>query len=1292
MSPARSSQRDTPALTPDSPWPGLAPFDETQAAFFFGRQREVEDLFRRVRLNLLTVLYGQSGLGKTSLVRAALFPRLRGAGLLPVAIRLDYSEGAAPARAQIWDAVAAALQDAAVPAPRLGEDQTLWEYFHQRALEKHVIPVLVFDQFEELFTLGTERAGGSGFVRDCLVELAALIENRPPDRVEARFDREPKLVAQYDFDRQDYRVLLSLREDYLAHLHDLGGRIPSITLNNMRLTPLDGLRALEAVEKPGELKRLIAPGAAEAIVRVVAGARGERPAQSAGLLEHTGEQRASSGAVPLESLVIDPSLLSLLCRELNQKRQDERLPAITPELVEANRENILNNFYARCLAGLPEGVQIFVEEDLLTESGFRETLSVDSAVSKLQRRGGAAAALKTLVDRRLLHYEQRGTATRVELTHDVLAPVVRQSRTLRREREAVQETEARKRRELEENERIAQQARAEAEAKYERSKRQRRLFAGIGLAMAGVAAVAVYLGTLARAQSQEARDQRDRANRLLRQVESQNADLQQQQRALSETTLVATRARDTARLMLDTALQERRRSTALLADFCSYALSVVNRFGDSTRNNSGLRQAFNTLVETSDTSVDRMLARTPGALCPRQLDARISSISANLLYELDDTLGAAQRGRHGIEAAGKLAPYSDSISRWIATRSFADLANTLYFVNAHEDALVAARAGIPLARAVDPRTDSFALDRLARIYHYGALTLLSLKRADEAEQWVKDGLRVTDEGAGRKDQVAPSLLYTKSQLYMRQAEVDSARRRLDSSPRYTTDILLAMRRATDAARERYRLREFANNHRWLAQLHGWSAKRARWVGRYPEALAAYDSSVAHWSFLAGFGRRSADTSWITSGLQAVGNQLIGKSQTQLALGQRDSAAATARAARDSLNVLVRIQGSFANQHAQAEILDSLGLVLDLAGQRQAADSAYRREYVIDSTIAYLPTTGSAAMLTFDRTLVRLMATTRRRALADTVGADSTRNVNTLIRWASANRSFQEQQVKARHWLLADALRKARQPADSQRALRREGEGLRAARNALRSNIENTGELLEKARGRAAADSFYVARVTADSQYFVRLTDKFVDDARSVDWNLTTYQRALQLRAPVDTAGREIQDQIQALRLNAEALRKPRETLVWIRRQMISLALAGARTGADTLQRAAALRDSLAEALGNLAWTYLLIERPEQAVQAAANGKALSAKETFILPNYFNALLLSGMDEQAGSFFRTHATERVESTPVLFACAALRDVRDLRWRGVAGDRHVQFVERLAAPHLAQCQLPKLPSTP
>lgn len=78
------------AVDPQNPWLGLASFTEETRAYFHGRDEEVAELGRRVQRKLLTILFGQSGLGKTSILRAGLVPRLRPEGYCPVYVRLDY--------------------------------------------------------------------------------------------------------------------------------------------------------------------------------------------------------------------------------------------------------------------------------------------------------------------------------------------------------------------------------------------------------------------------------------------------------------------------------------------------------------------------------------------------------------------------------------------------------------------------------------------------------------------------------------------------------------------------------------------------------------------------------------------------------------------------------------------------------------------------------------------------------------------------------------------------------------------------------------------------------------------------------------------------------------------------------------------------------------------------------------------------------------------------------------------------------------------------------------------------
>ena len=80
----------------ENPWPGLASFTEDSREFFFGREKETDELSRLVRRQTLTVLFGQSGLGKSSLLHAGLFPLLRETDHLPLYLRLDHSVTARP--------------------------------------------------------------------------------------------------------------------------------------------------------------------------------------------------------------------------------------------------------------------------------------------------------------------------------------------------------------------------------------------------------------------------------------------------------------------------------------------------------------------------------------------------------------------------------------------------------------------------------------------------------------------------------------------------------------------------------------------------------------------------------------------------------------------------------------------------------------------------------------------------------------------------------------------------------------------------------------------------------------------------------------------------------------------------------------------------------------------------------------------------------------------------------------------------------------------------------------------
>jgi hypothetical protein len=100
------------------PFKPLVPFAETDRALFFGRERELNDLLEMLAGDRASALvFGEAGIGKTSLVRAGLVPQLKSRGVAcGVVDGLSLDEAAVPQAAPggavlVVDDLGAALDD-----------------------------------------------------------------------------------------------------------------------------------------------------------------------------------------------------------------------------------------------------------------------------------------------------------------------------------------------------------------------------------------------------------------------------------------------------------------------------------------------------------------------------------------------------------------------------------------------------------------------------------------------------------------------------------------------------------------------------------------------------------------------------------------------------------------------------------------------------------------------------------------------------------------------------------------------------------------------------------------------------------------------------------------------------------------------------------------------------------------------------------------------------------------------------------------------------------------------------
>jgi hypothetical protein len=205
-----------------SPYQGLTPFDESDADYFFGRTKEARLIEADLFAASLTLLYGASGVGKSSVLRAGLLPRLRRRDdLVPVIFNSWQID---PARG-LKDAVLAALAaigGAELPSKDRGQQLLpLAEFLDSCAERSGRRLMIVLDQFEEYaFYHPEDNTFGREFPpATCLGNLSVSF-------------------------------IVSLREDSLATLDRFEGRIPTLFDSYRRIEHLSHAAAREPIIKP----------------------------------------------------------------------------------------------------------------------------------------------------------------------------------------------------------------------------------------------------------------------------------------------------------------------------------------------------------------------------------------------------------------------------------------------------------------------------------------------------------------------------------------------------------------------------------------------------------------------------------------------------------------------------------------------------------------------------------------------------------------------------------------------------------------------------------------------------------------------------------------------------------------------------------------------------------------------------------------------------------------------------------------------------------------------------------
>jgi hypothetical protein len=428
-----------------NPYVGLRAFQRKDSKFFFGRDDEIEILMAQVITHQASLFFAKSGVGKSSLLRAGLLPKLTRKQRIGGAQAYRYQKMAVlpilTVGRDIPPSVTESINNIFVFSALLGllpdddpnglAGQTLTKALttvlarREQAYTLKLVTspslvrpdttLLIFDQFEELFTSHTAHwAEREDFFKD----VANVLEQDPT-----------------------LHILFTIREDYLAELTPYAHLLPDKLRYRFRMERLQRDAAIAAVQNPAELAgRPFAEGVAEALVDNL------RRISAAGNDENADEYDLGA--------YIEPVHLQIVCQDLWEKLPPERSTIILDDVQAfGDVDQALTNFYESALKKVlltnrsliyseraevnasPSADKTGVKHSDLSERTLRrwfsEKLITPAHTKGLVYRGDSKteglpnAVVDSLNNSYLIRAEIRGSDVWYELAHDrLITPIL----------------------------------------------------------------------------------------------------------------------------------------------------------------------------------------------------------------------------------------------------------------------------------------------------------------------------------------------------------------------------------------------------------------------------------------------------------------------------------------------------------------------------------------------------------------------------------------------------------------------------------------------------------------------------------------------------------------------------------------------------------------------------------------------------------------------------------------------------------------------------------------------------
>ena len=222
-----------------SPFKFLDAYQNDEREMFFGRDEEIESLYEKMQETNLLLLYGASGTGKSSLINCGLSNKYQDSDWLSLFVRRGNN---------LIDSLWSHIRKPEVAITSIPENITVPQALRSIYLD-HFKPIyLIFDQFEELFIQG-DADEQEKFFSTISAILSAEIQ---------------------------CKIILSMREEYLAYLSEFEEVLPSLFDHRFRVERMSNKNLRKVVNGTAKFFKINIEDPETTVDRILKNIRDER--------------------------------------------------------------------------------------------------------------------------------------------------------------------------------------------------------------------------------------------------------------------------------------------------------------------------------------------------------------------------------------------------------------------------------------------------------------------------------------------------------------------------------------------------------------------------------------------------------------------------------------------------------------------------------------------------------------------------------------------------------------------------------------------------------------------------------------------------------------------------------------------------------------------------------------------------------------------------------------------------------------------------------------------------------